>query len=175
MLWYNTTTCLLLYRSYISSIERISTQCANHMSTWAQYILSMTVWIVLFDVFTQKMSHREQGVSVTSCLSMHMIVTSFSFTHLHTSTQTHHELKVFMSYWSRQWTRAIHWKVIMRETALPPMQSSTSVATAKTWSPIKFGRPTWRVLIFAYMVVSPHAHFINLFYRSLFKWDVEED
>lgn len=48
----------------------------------------MTVWTVLSDVFRQKMSHRKQGVFVTSSLSMHVIVTSFSFTliHIHTNT-----------------------------------------------------------------------------------------
>lgn len=58
----------------------------------------MTVWTVLSDVFTQKLSHREQGVSVTSHHSMHMIVTSFSFTltHIHTNTPSTQSVHVLL-------------------------------------------------------------------------------
>lgn len=129
ILWYCSHVYYCTFHEQAPQRETNS-MCQSHEHLSPAYVIY--VWTVHL-IFTQKMSHREQGVSVTSCLSMHMIhifSTFFTFTsiHMHPNTprtqSVHVLLKLTMDKSDTQ-------KVIMRENALPPTQSSMSTATVQ--------------------------------------------
>jgi len=65
-----------------------------------------------------------------------------------------------MSHWSWQWTRVIHRKQLWGK---PPCNHLCQRPRCKTRGPIKYGRFTQGTFIYAYMFLSPCAHFMYLF------------
>ncbi len=153
------TVQIVLYSPYRSSIER---NYLNVPITWAldmvAYTVLLTVWTTLSDVFTQKLSHREQGVYITSHHSMHMIVTSFSFTltNIHTNTPSTQSVHVLL-------------KLTMDESDMPNkklwgkphclLRNHLCQRQRQKTCPIKYGRSTPRVFIFTFSHISTRTFY----------------
>lgn len=73
-----------------------------------------------------------------------------------------------MSHWSWQWTRVIHKKQLWGKPHCRLCNHLCQWPRCKTRGPIKYGRSTQRIFIFANMVLSPwRAHFIYLFKQEV--------